>query len=103
MAKAASSTGASGRLWRLLTTESYRHFVGIYRDFYANPRSADYMAARVEELAENALTRAKIVLVAVNTSSVPTALVERQRDVDVVSGAKLCRLGYSSYPGLAIR
>ena len=39
-----------GRLWRALTRERYRTQVRVYRDYYANPRRAAYMTARVFEL-----------------------------------------------------
>ncbi len=74
-----------GSFWRMLTTASYRSFVQGYRDFYANPRSGDYMASRLAALADGALPGADILLLAVDTPSFPDALRSRQDMIELVS------------------
>lgn len=54
----------AGTLWRALTRESRRRFVRMYRDFYANPRDGEYMAARLGELFADHCPDAAAVVVA---------------------------------------
>jgi hypothetical protein len=53
-----------GGLWRALTREPYRCHVRFYRDFYANPRSGAYMAARLDELFAQHCPGAKAIVLA---------------------------------------
>ncbi len=93
---------AFGGLWRLLTTASYRRFVRGHRDFYANARSADYMAARIADLADSALGDASILLVAVDLPALPAPLAARAGKIDLVQAPALARLG-ADLPGLLDR
>ncbi len=65
-----------GLIWRVLTTESYRGFVRGYRDFYANPRSSAYMAARLSELMASAFPDASLGIIAIDPPSLPAPLRE---------------------------
>ena len=56
-AGASSQTAGEGNIilrlfasiWRGVTSTNYKSYIRIYRDFYANPRSEDYMLERVKE------------------------------------------------------
>ena len=74
-----------GSLWRLLTTASYRSFVRGYRDFYANPRSGEYMTGQISALADSAFPGADLLFLAVNTPSLPDALQSRRDMIELVS------------------
>lgn len=58
-----------GVVWRSLTTGGYRSYVQDYRDFYANPRSHEYMIERVAELFSHALPDARAMLLLVSDVS----------------------------------
>ncbi|MGI9498848.1 MAG: hypothetical protein ACR2P3_02325 [Geminicoccaceae bacterium] len=73
-----------GFLWRALTMESYRSFVRGYRDFYANPRSSNYMAARLSALMDNAFPEADLLLLAVDVPSLPEPLSPWQDTIEMI-------------------
>ena len=53
----------AGVLWRTLTTENYRTFVQRHCDFYANPRTVEYMIEVLGELVGKIFPDAEVTIV----------------------------------------